>query len=716
MELKRYWRILWKRRSWVVAMFALVLALTGYWTFTMQPVYEASSKILLIAKDRTLSAFGREMDDLGKLSGLTIQSSPLETQAEVLRSAPIVSRVIEKAELQDAATGEPMSVEAFRGLSRVLAVKGTDILRISFEDPDPARAQKVVETWAQVFIEDNQAANREQAANSAKFLGGQLTKNRKELAEAEAALRDFRQKNIAVDLSEQARASIQGAADLDDQIRQATASYVEANTRVAALRRQIGLSSSQAMAATALGQDPNVQRLRARLVDAETSLSNVGLAADHPEVKRKREEIALLRRQLAKQAASLVGRNYAASGVGLNLDPVRQSLTTELVQTEISALGYATRLESLKSLSGMYNGRLSALPSKQMQLTRLERRVTVASELQRLLSQKYQEAKIQAEVSSGNVRQVEAAGLPAAPIKPKKLLNMAIATLVGLGLGLGGAVFREYLEDTIQTVEDAEKAIGLPVLGIIPWQRRSDHARLVTLREPRAPVSEAYRTMRTNLKFMATDDFRALTITSAGAGEGKSTTIANLAITFAQAGRRVLLVDADMRKPSQHVVFELPNASGLAAILAGDAAFEDAVQRSAHPKLDVLTCGPLPPDPAELLDSDRMDALIADLKGRYDLILFDAPPVIAVADASILAAKLDGLVVLLGLNRVTRRAARHAMQRLEAAHVRVWGMVAAGIRSDHDPYYHAYYASYYGAVAQRRGFRIGGFWGGRKAG
>ncbi len=714
MEIRQHWQVLWKRRWWMVTVFTLVFLATGYWTFTTTPLYESSAKVMLIAKDRTLSSFGRDMEDLGKLSATSLHSSPLETQAEVLRSAPVLSQVIERTTLIDPATGSLLSPDKFRLSSRVLWVKDTDILEISYAHPDPARAQEIVDTWARVFMEDNQAANREQAALSAKFLKGQMDKAKNDLSQAESALRDFRQANIAIDLPEQARSTIQSLSDLDAQIRQATAAQVEASSRVTALRAQIGLSSTQALAATALSQDPNIQRLRGQLVDAETGMSGAGLAASHPDFKRREAQVAELRQQLAKQAANLVGRHY--SGITTTLDPVRQALTTDLVQAEISALGYATRLETLRALAGAYNGRLSGMPTKQLALTRLDRRTSSASELYRMLSQKYHEAKIQAEVSQGNIRLIEGADLPLAPFKPKTLLNMGIAGLVGLALGLGAVLLREHLEDTIQTVDGAEKALALPLLGVIPWQRRRTMSRLITLREPRAPVSEAYRSLRTNLKFLTADSLRTITLTSAGAGEGKSTTIANLAVTFAQGARRVLLVDADMRKPTQHEIFELPNDVGLSTLLTGATRIEDAIQHTSLTTLDVMTCGPLPPDPAELLDSPQMAAVLAELRKRYDLVLFDAPPIIAVADASILGAQLDGLIVLLGLNRVSRRAAKHALQRLQATQIRVWGMIASGMRSDHDPYYHAYYATYYGEVAQRRGFgRLAGLWR-RKAG
>jgi capsular exopolysaccharide synthesis family protein len=292
---------------------------------------------------------------------------------------------------------------------------------------------------------------------------------------------------------------------------------------------------------------------------------------------------------------------------------------------------------------------------------------------------------------------VEEATLPDSPIRPKKLQNMLVAIVVGLMAGVGAAMFLEYLDDSIQTTEDAEEAVQLTTLGIIPWLRARDAAQLITLHDPRSPASESYRTLRTNIKFLSADTaLRTLTVTSAGPEEGKSTTIANLGVSFAQAGKKVLIVDTDMRKPTVHTIFDLPNTEGLSSILAGDTSFTQAVRPTPQDGLHVLTCGPLPPNPAELLESQRMTNLIDEMKGIYDLVLFDAPPIIAVTDASILASRLDGLILLLGVNKVTRKAARHALQLLGRAKVKVWGMVVRGVRPDNDGYYYSYYHRYYG--------------------
>ncbi len=707
MELKQYWQILWKRRWWVVLAFLSVVVATGAITFTMPPIYQAGTKLLLEQRDSTLSALGSQMAEMAELSSLSRTGSPLDTQAELLKSVPVVMQVIKRVNLRNPVSGELMTSEQFLVSAKVTQIKGTDILQLSFQHTDPIVATQVSDVWAQVFVEQNRQANRLEASSAAKFIKSQLEKTKLDLATAEQALRDYKATHGAVDLSEEARASVQGMATLEVELRQATAAQHVASSRVSAMRKQLGMSSAQAMTSTAVSQDGTIQKLRQQLLELETSpiLSNASLTPDHPEVKALQNQISVIRRTLAQEAAAVVGRQYSGGGdaVRSNLDPIRQNLTKELVAAEIDALGYQTRVDSLSRVVGTFNGRLATLPNKELNLTRLSRNATVTAELYKMLLQKHEEARIQEAMNVGNVRIVEEATLPDRPVKPKKLQNMLVAIVVGLMAGIGVAMFLEYLDDSIQTTDDAEDAVPLTTLGIIPWVRSQESAQLVALTDPRSPASEAYRTLRTNIKFLSADTaIRTLTITSAGPEEGKSTTIANLAVSFAQSGKKVLVVDTDMRKPTMHNVFGLPNTDGVSSVLTGERTLDECLRHTGQEGLLVLTCGPLPPNPAELLESQRMTNLIEELKERFDLVLFDAPPIIAVTDASILASRVDGLLLLLGINKVTRKAARHALQLLGRAKVKVWGSVVRGVRPDNDGYYYSYYHRYYGNVENRK--------------
>ena len=293
------------------------------------------------------------------------------------------------------------------------------------------------------------------------------------------------------------------------------------------------------------------------------------------------------------------------------------------------------------------------------------------------------------------------ARVPTDPASPRVLLNTIIAALVGLLIALGLVFLIEYLDDTVKSSDDVEVVVGLPTLGTITKMRsdkgRSEIYRLATLLYPRAPVAEAYRSLRTNVEFAAVDaPLRTLLVTSSVPSEGKTTTAANLAVVFAQAGRRTILLDADFRKPGIHRIFDLPNAHGLSSLLRSDATGLDEVTQSTEQEnLRVITTGPLPPNPAELLGSQRMRTILGRLAEASDLVVVDSPPLQAVTDAVLLASITDGTLFVIDAGRTRRGAVRRGREALAQAGARVLGVTLNRLpeRSGGGYYYYDYYGA-----------------------
>ena len=291
---------------------------------------------------------------------------------------------------------------------------------------------------------------------------------------------------------------------------------------------------------------------------------------------------------------------------------------------------------------------------------------------------------------------IEPAVAPIAPVSPKPLLNTLLAAVLGLLLAVGVAFVAEYLDDSIKDSEQVQEVAGLSTLGAIVRMKgdraRSEIYRLAALLYPRSGVAEAYRTLRTNIEFASLDEpIRTLLVTSSIPGEGKTTTAANLAVVFAQAGRRVLLVDADLRKPGVHLVFDLTNGHGLTTLLRSDEVRLDAIaQTTEQENLRILTTGPLPPNPAELLGSQRMRTVLDRLKTGEDLVIFDSPPLLAVADSAILSSFLDATLFVIDARRSRRRAVRQSREVLAKAGANVLGVVlnqTPGTNSAYGGYY-----------------------------
>ena len=310
---------------------------------------------------------------------------------------------------------------------------------------------------------------------------------------------------------------------------------------------------------------------------------------------------------------------------------------------------------------------------------------------------------------------VDPATPPLQPSSPRVLLNTLIAALVGLLLALGIAYAMEYLDDTVKSSEDVEDATGLATLGTVLKMKgekgRSEIYRLATLLYPRGPAAEAYRTLRTNLEFASVDEpVRTLLVTSSIPSEGKTTTSGNLAVAFAQAGRNVILLDADLRKPGIHKLFDLENAGGLTSLLrTDDVSVDDVAQATEQERLRVVTTGPLPPNPAELLGSHRMQTILERLVAAADLVIVDSPPLQAVADAAILASITDGTLLVIDAGRTRRAAAGRGREALAKSGARVLGAALNRLsqRGHGDYVYYDYYGAY-GAEAQaKRGSRAG---------
>jgi succinoglycan biosynthesis transport protein ExoP len=294
-------------------------------------------------------------------------------------------------------------------------------------------------------------------------------------------------------------------------------------------------------------------------------------------------------------------------------------------------------------------------------------------------------------VDPGDV--IEKARLPTAPSSPRILVNTALGVFVGLALGVGLAFLRERLDDRIHRREALEDAAGAPVLSVIPkvqgWRKKS-WAELPAAKAPKGAAAEAYRTIRTNLLFMAKDGLKTIAVTSPGAGEGKTTTAANLAVSLAQAERRVIVVSADLRKPRLHQFFNLHSDVGLANLLARQATIFDAIQRPAIDRLRVIASGPVPPNPAELLTANDMDVLLDQLRSVADFVIVDTPPVLAVSDVLVLAPKVDGVLIVADAETTHRGAVAHLRDQLE----QVGGSVVGAVLNNFDPARARYYPYY----------------------
>lgn len=397
----------------------------------------------------------------------------------------------------------------------------------------------------------------------------------------------------------------------------------------------------------------------------------------------------------AKDIADTIAREFIAYNSQTQADRYQEPVTT--LETERQNTG-----NIIEGLQTEING-LTALenrtPEQESRLSRLETQLKEAQLNYTNIFNKLQDLRIRAATESNNLLVVENGDINRSPVRPRTEVNTILAVLVGGMFSLAIIFLVDYLDDSIKSPDEVVEDTGLSAIGVIAYIKGEKPAdRLITHLTPRAPTSEAYRVLRTNLEFATVDNkLRNLLVTSPSPGEGKSTTAANLATVLAQAGHRVILIDADLRRPSQHKILEVPNNQGLTtALLDSETPITYHIQNTRVPGLRLMTSGPLPPNPAELLRSHRMSQVLEELKDEADIVLIDTPPALTVADASILGPRLNGVVLVGKIGSTRRDAIIQAQDTLVKTGGNIFGVVlnrASPARGGY--YYNYYYYRYY---------------------
>lgn len=433
------------------------------------------------------------------------------------------------------------------------------------------------------------------------------------------------------------------------------------------------------------------------------------------ELKKFDEQISGLTEKLKTELAKLASQDI------VNPVAMNEQLFKSKVEVEANIQALKPKVTSLKSIVDEYTAKLESLPQKSLQLARLQRAAKVDEKIYLMMKEKFQETRITEVGRLGDVRIIDPAKPPKDPVRPKKVLNMILGIIVGLGLGVGITFLLEAMDNSIRSTEDVER-LGISILGSIPVIKEQETfnkikvqakgiqsgtvedvkrmaSRLITHFAPKSPISEAYRTFRTNIQYAKIDrKLQTMLVTSPGPGEGKSTSAVNLAITMAQMGSRVVLIDGDLRRPVVHSIFNTDRRIGLTNLLIGRAKLEETIIQTEINNLSIITCGTLPPNPSELLGSEPMDRLLVELKAKFDVVLFDTPPVIAVTDAAVLGSKLDGVVLVVKSGQTDKEACFRAHSLLQNVKTHVLGALLNGvnIESLYGSYYYYYHYYYYG--------------------
>tara|TARA_B100001250_G_C19809372_1_gene795038 strand:- start:1117 stop:3477 length:2361 start_codon:yes stop_codon:yes gene_type:complete len=600
--------------------------------------------------------------------------------------------------------------------------QGTDIIDISYTSVWPHEARLVVNTLVDVYQKFELKMSGEYAANSVEFLESLVLSQELKLNEAEKALADYMKQERMYDLDGNAISISGQIASIETENYNSTAEINIRREKYNLLKSRLSQDEKSLADKLMNTIDVQVNSLRNEMSLLEANLiQNVAQhGEEHGAVKDLRKKLDALKAKLNSKVKELTSQNITVQ------DPLqaRQNIVAELITLDSEITGYLLKKNESEKLLTVYTEKLNSFPPKQLKFSKLKRNSDVLNQNYVLLLQKLEQAKISFAVQVGKVQIVDYARLP---VKSNQNQNrtMLMGLIFGLGLGIIIAFSLEFFDNTIKTVNDIEIK-NLTVLGIIPSigeeqsennsifsviRRKSKNKssnrqlkrRLITHEDPRSPVSESYRSLRTSMLYSSSADkkVKSILVSSAGPGEGKTTTVANLAITYANLGKKTLLVDTDLRRPVVHKVLEINKEPGVTDYLSGTMDnFDDLVQKTPIDNLFAVSSGIVPPNPSELLGSKKMANLIQKLENEWDMILFDSPPLVAVTDATMVSKEIDQIIIVVKVGQTDRKAFDHTITSLRNVKAPLGGVILNAVthKNSYGSYYYYYqYYHYYGS-------------------
>jgi polysaccharide biosynthesis transport protein len=701
-DFQKYLQVLQRRWLPLVAIFGVSVTLGCLYALSLKPSYKAEGS-LMIKSNRTSSLTG-VTENLGKLEALSQNENPLETQVKVVASNPVIQETIRSLGLKDA-KGKPLPIQEFIAKLKVEGLKGSDVVQLSYKDNDPEITAKAVNTMIDSYIKLNVRANQDEATTAKVFLVQQLPISEEKVRKAEFNLRIFKERNKVIVLQEEANLAVDTISKLENQISQAQAQLVDVNGRLEQLRSQTQVNSPQAVIAADLSQSPGVQKVLAQLQDAEAQLKleSTRLEPEHPTIVNLEERVVALKNLLQERTQEVAPQGQVSQG-NLQIGQLRQSLIADITRDDAQRVGLERQIVKLTQYLNAYKEQVKALPRLEQNQRDLERKLKAAQTTYETLLSKVQEISVAENQKIANARVISYALVPDKPEGPRKTLFVIGGAAIGLFLGIIAAFGLDLIDRSVKTVKEAKEVMKYTLLGVIPTLSRNSKShsfisgmdrtipKIIGRDLPHYPLGDAYQILQANLKFLCSDKpLKSLVVSSSVGKEGKSEVAANLAVAMAQVGRKILLVDADMRQPTQHHVWELTNAVGLTNAIVDQVAL-DTVIHNVMPNLDVLPCGVLPPNPMALLDSQRMAALLSNFTSKYDCVIFDSPAISGTADAAVLSNITDGMLLVIRPGVVDLNSANATKEFLTQSGQKVLGIVINGVNLKREPDSYFYYA------------------------
>lgn len=726
-HLRDYLRVVLKRKYTVLLVFIIVFTAVFIKTITSIPLYSAATSVLIEKSEPNLI--------MSNYSYSPFDPEFLATQSHIIKSTSVAQKVVRLLDLEKAYDsfskqhGKPLAfiesitawgsslmetVKSVFGIAAsdasveeseagrakkiskadaiaemisanivVTPVRDTKIVAINFTSPNPALASLVTNTVAKAYIEQILDMRMQSSGYSIGWMTKKAEEERAKLEKSEKAFQDYIRSADIITIEDRLAILPQKLSELSQKLTQAQAKRREVEalyTKVAAVSHNMQAAETLSV----IANNPTLQSLNQQILKTEQNMMDLSkrYGQKHPMMKGAISELEIFKQKREREITHII-----------------QAVGNELELAKSAEDDYNRLLADTKAQTVNLNERF-------IQYGMLKREVETNRNLYDALVAKVKEQSVTEKTQTVNVWVVEEAKTPEFPSSPNTRRNLLLGLILGLFGGVGLAFFLDYLDNTIKLPEDVEERFGVPVLGVVSLMKdKEKSAEMMMMSDVHSAFSEEFKTIRTAVQLSSYDSPpRCILISSTSPQDGKTTSAVNLAVAMSQTGKKVLLMDADMRRPSIHGLFELDNTKGLSTLVSG-AGEKDTVQKGPVENLFIIPSGPIPPNPSELLGSDKFKSLLNILREKFDLIIIDSPPMLSVADALILSKQVDGSIIVARSGKTTYEAAYKVMKRLNDIDAKVIGAIinAADMKKSGYYYYYDDYYSSYGGEERRSG-------------
>jgi succinoglycan biosynthesis transport protein ExoP len=722
-NLRDYWKVIRKRQWIIVAFFLIVLITTAIGTFTMKPVYRGTTTIQINKENPQIVDF-KEIFAVN-----TVDMDYYQTQYKILESRNLARRVIHslnlaehpqflpepetpfqkwKSNILNSISGfftssddgaspsdkdssesrkETALINQFLGRLKIEPIRNSRLVKIHFDSTYPELSSQVSNTLAATYIQQNLETRFIATQQAKEWLTGQLDDLKAKVERADEALQAFGSKHDIISLEEKENVTVQRLTELNEALTKAESERMAKE----ALYKQTKELNFDAL--PSILENKLIMDLKQAYIQLEAQYMKLSetYKPEYPEMVRVKQQMQTIQKRLDAETNKII--------TGIKND-YESSLRKETL---------------IRQAFNQQKARVQKMNEKAIQYNILKREADTNKELYKGLLQRMKEAGVSAGIMASNIQVVDQAELPTGPYKPNKRLNLLLAAVVGLFLGVGIAFFFEYLDNTVKTPEDVEQLIRLPSFGMVPEisherrkrleSRSSYPVELITHGHPKSMLSEAYRNIRTSILLSFSEKPpKKIIITSPNPAEGKTTTVINTAIALSQTGAKVVIIDADMRKPRIHNIFSEEDGIGLSNFLSGRGDLGSIIKKTEIPNLFYIPSGPIPPNPSELISSNLFKSMMQSLGDGFDHIVLDSPPVLGFADSIILSTNVEGVILVTLGGKTPRETLQRAKEVLYQVNAKILGVVINRVniqRSEYGYYYYRY-QYYYGKEGKKK--------------